>query len=298
MFHSRFFNTLLVILSVLTVTLEAQVTDQPALMIGGAVVTLKEFTAIQNFLQAQADQRGHQGKLSKQEVKQYLIDRSLLLAYAKDMGLGLTQEEYARVEKAMLAQKQVQSLENLQQRLLSEGIDPVQFMKSFRAQAGIEKLQQSLINPQELLVSKDFEQYKSKMSRSMVEYKVLDYLLPEKSTDQQILTNKAKAWRLSTKALSQPDVTDMGWLTLNQLPDIFSAQVVKLKKGGVSKPILAGNGWHLLKLEDTRRTKDALNQDQIIQSFLAMKAAEAQKTLLKTVSDQYEVKVFDCLEKL
>ena len=298
MFHSKFFNIVLVTLSVLTVSLEAQVTDQPALMIGDAVVTLKEFTAIQNFLQTQADQRGHQGKLSKQEVKQYLIDRSLLLAYAKDAGLSLSQEEYARIEKSMLEQRQVQSLENLQQRLLSEGVDPAQFMKYFRAQAGIEKLQQSLINPQELIASKDFEQYKSKMSQSMLEYKVLDYLLPKKSADPQALRKKAQAWRSSNKAMSQSDVTDMGWLTLNQLPEIFAAQVVRLKKGGVSKPILAGNGWHLLKLEDTRRAKEALNQDQIIQSFLAGKAAEAQKTLLKTLPDQYEVKIFDCLENL
>ena len=45
---------------------------------------------------------------------------------------------------------------------------------------------------------------------------------------------------------------DMGWKKIDELPEIFSNEINDMSIGEISKPILAENGMHLLKLKEVR----------------------------------------------
>lgn len=45
---------------------------------------------------------------------------------------------------------------------------------------------------------------------------------------------------------------DLGWLNVDQLPDVISQQVEQLQNGETSPPFTSSAGWHLVQLTDTR----------------------------------------------
>jgi peptidyl-prolyl cis-trans isomerase SurA len=49
---------------------------------------------------------------------------------------------------------------------------------------------------------------------------------------------------------------DMGWLSLNDLPDLFVEKIVALKKNQVSSPFKSKNGFHIIKLTDVKASSE------------------------------------------
>jgi peptidylprolyl isomerase len=76
---------------------------------------------------------------------------------------------------------------------------------------------------------------------------------------------------------------EVGWLLENQLPAGVRAQVVGLPKGAVSEPLQLDDGWHIIKLIDTKASYTATLpevRDQLIQQMRNERAAALRRAFI------------------
>jgi peptidylprolyl isomerase len=83
---------------------------------------------------------------------------------------------------------------------------------------------------------------------------------------------------------------DLGWLPETQVRPEIASQIIGLQTGGVSKPIHLEDGWHIVKLIDTRasytRTLPEV-RDQLVQQMRAERAAMAQRAYIGQLLQQH-----------
>jgi peptidylprolyl isomerase len=82
---------------------------------------------------------------------------------------------------------------------------------------------------------------------------------------------------------------DLGWVAENQIRPEIKAQVMGLAKNAVSEPVRLDDGWHILKLIDTKasytRTLPEV-RDQFVQQMRAERAAALRRTYLAELLKQ------------
>jgi parvulin-like peptidyl-prolyl isomerase len=85
------------------------------------------------------------------------------------------------------------------------------------------------------------------------------------------------------------DGGELGWLAESQIRPEIRAQVIGLAKNGVSEPIRLDDGWHILKLIDTKaaytRTLPEV-RDQLVQQMRSERAAMLRRAYLAEVLKQ------------
>ncbi|WP_448044314.1 peptidylprolyl isomerase [Bradyrhizobium liaoningense] len=83
---------------------------------------------------------------------------------------------------------------------------------------------------------------------------------------------------------------NLGWLAETQIRPEIQAQVVGLVKGAVSEPIRLDDGWHILKLIDTKaahtRTLPEV-RDQLVQQMRTERATVLRRAYLAELLKQY-----------
>ncbi|MCX5872862.1 MAG: SurA N-terminal domain-containing protein [Deltaproteobacteria bacterium] len=151
--------------------------------------------------------------------------------------------------------------------------------------------------------------YKSNQKEFVVPEKVqigqILLRVPEKSTDQDKEDIKQKAVQLEeklrtgsdfhqlAKANSQDDATaskggDLGWITRGSMNPLIEDAAFKLKKGGISSPILTEQGYHLIltqeKVDETQTPFDEA-KDQIVQN---LRDEQAKRKIAQFADDFYE----------
>jgi len=83
---------------------------------------------------------------------------------------------------------------------------------------------------------------------------------------------------------------ELGWVVETQIRPEIKAQVMGLAKGAVSEPIRLDDGWHILKLSDTKasytRTLPEV-REQFVQQMRAERAAVLRRTYLAELLKQH-----------
>ncbi len=94
------------------------------------------------------------------------------------------------------------------------------------------------------------------------EYKARHILLKDVDTANSIVielnngTDFEKMAKENSTGPSATDGGDLGWFSPNQMVQAFSDATAKLKKGNYTKrPIKTRFGWHIIKLEDSRKVE-------------------------------------------
>jgi hypothetical protein len=87
-----------------------------------------------------------------------------------------------------------------------------------------------------------------------------------------------------------PNGGDLGWLTENQIRPEIRVQIMGLAKNAVSEPIQLDDGWHVLKLVDTKasytRTLPEVH-DQLVQQMRAERAKALRQAYLSELLKQH-----------
>lgn len=91
------------------------------------------------------------------------------------------------------------------------------------------------------------------------EYKIRDIVLADEASAKAVMASLRKGESFEKLAreksldASKAEGGDLGWLLAEQINPLIANAVVNLGKGAVAAaPIQAQNGWHIIKLEDTR----------------------------------------------
>lgn len=208
----------------------------------------------------------------RQKVLQQLIDTQLQLQVAKKMGINID-DKSLNAAIAQIAQRNNITLDQLKAELQRQGMSYSAYQKSIREQMIISQVQERAINPQINISEQDIKDVLNSpnvlhavqtqtatpaKTSNNTSYQVQDFLisLPENPTAQQLSAAQQTAQTV-LKALRANNVdaanmnaqsNDLGWRTLNQLPEVFAKAVQNLKTGEVAGPIRTGNGLHVIML--------------------------------------------------
>lgn len=204
----------------------------------------------------------------RKQVLNQMIDAELQQQLAASSGLKVDE---TGLDKTIMgiAQRNGFTLEQLRKKLQEGNIAYAKYRQQIRKQLLINRLQQDEIAAKITVSDQETTDMLAHMPKSPVQktiYHVEDLLipLPDNTSATHIEQIKKTALSLLQQAKSGSSFQqlveqankvklplsggDLGWRTLHELPDIFQTSIEKLKPGEVTGPVLAQNGFHLLRL--------------------------------------------------
>jgi peptidyl-prolyl cis-trans isomerase SurA len=175
------------------------------------------------------------------------------------------------------------TLDQLKAQLTQQGIDYNDFRKKIGEQLVIGKLEQGMVSGQVKVTDQDVADYK-KTASGPKEYHLADFFfpLPEQYNPAQKKQAFAAASSVQQKLNSgvspdtiSPPYRDLGWRNKDNLPAVFASQLNVLTLQNASTPLLAPNGYHVLKILEERSQPTALTDEQISELLFRRKFEEA-----------------------
>lgn len=208
----------------------------------------------------------------RKQVLNEMIDNKLQLQLAANAGLKINETDLDKTIMS-IAQRNGFTLEQLREKLQQENIPYAKYRQQIRQQLIINRLQQDEVATKITVTeqeTKDMLAHLPKSTPQKTAYHVEDLLIPFPNKPSAVDISRIKENALSILQQAKngasfqeligqtskfnPPLTggDLGWRTLNDLPDIFQGPVKKLKPGEVTGPIQADNGFHLIRLLEIR----------------------------------------------
>ena len=216
----------------------------------------------------------------REYVLQQMIDTELQLEMAKKIGLKVDDK---MLDKAIddIAQRNGLNAAVLQTKLEQQGMKFANYREEIRQQILLSQLQEKMVAPKINISEQEVadalansnnslkqlisQQHTAATTESNIRYHIEDiYIpLPEKPTAAQTAAANQQAQAVlaqAQKGTSFAQITksaakdkpllggDLGWRTLDQIPDIFDNTVKNLNPGSIAGPIQAPNGFHILHL--------------------------------------------------
>ena len=187
------------------------------------------------------------------------------------------------------------------QKLTQQGISYRMLRSRLIQQLLISKLQQQVLQNNISITKSDIATFQKQHTTQIVptRYRVVSVLipLPLSSTQAQINHAKRKADLVLKQLQKASNVkiamrthlssTDLGWRSVDELPQVFAKTVVKMKPNELAGPIQAPNGFHIIKLLD-KEEKKTISDQQIQQIIYQQKVERAlQKWLVQLRSSAY-----------
>ena len=165
----------------------------------------------------------------------------------------------------------------------------------------ISKLQQQALQNNISITESDVSTFQKQHTTQIVttRYRVVSMLIPLPLSATQAQINHAKSQAdLVLKQLQKASnfkiargthlsSTDLGWRSVDELPQVFAETVVKMKPNELAGPIQAPNGFHIIKLLD-KEEKNTVSDQQIQQIVYRQKVERVlQKWLAQLRSSAY-----------
>lgn len=252
---------------------QSQPLDRIAAIVDEDVVLQSELDrAIQNI---KAQYAGRENQLPPEDVlSRQVLERLVLVklqvARAESSGIKVSDQELNQALNA-IAQQNGSNLDALRQRLARDGIDFNDFRASVRDEITVQRLRQSFAQSRISVSEGEVDAALKQQATVGTQYHLAHILiaLPEGATAEQITTGQKKAD--GVKALldkneldfnaaavrysDSPNALeggDLGWRSLDEIPNAFAQMMTQMKAGDVVGPIRGPSGFQLLKLVEVR----------------------------------------------
>ncbi|MDE2148225.1 MAG: LPS assembly protein LptD [Gammaproteobacteria bacterium] len=202
-----------------------------------------------------------------------------------------------------IAQRNGMSLEQFTARLATEGIDLASFRDQVRDQILIARVREKEVIPRIQVTEQDVDLYLANQgANSDREYRLAHILIavPDGADAKTRQARRDKAEKLDAALKAGADFTqaaiansddpqalqggDLGWRKFSQLPTLFESVLPQMKPGQVSDVLEDANGFHIVKLEDTRdagqrQTVEETHVEHILLAPNAIRDDDASKAL-------------------
>lgn len=217
----------------------------------------------------------------RKKVLDHMIDNELQLQAAKKTGIEV---DDAAVDKAIahIAEQNHVSIGVLQKKLQEEGMNYKQYRKEIHNALVLNEIQQRGIAPRVFVSDQEVTDFLAIHGKELAaaqrqqavatpgiyHVQIIIVPLPEAATKEQIATTKQEAQKvfaqLNANTNFEQFVTtkigtdlnlqqqDLGWRKLEQLPDLYIKPVQNMQPGTLMAPIRAPNGFHIIKLAESR----------------------------------------------
>jgi peptidyl-prolyl cis-trans isomerase SurA len=293
---SKFFDSVVgIVLSVLLCcasfsTNSYAVTDKIIAYVNDQVITQSELhTRVIAVQQHLSQMEGAPSKASiRQKVLDDLIDRELQLQLAKRNGIQVPE---AAVDNAIagIAKRNGITVELMKQELQKQNVKFSDFRKQIRDDMTISIVVQQALMPKVRITDEEVEralksgaalQQQAPRPTAPAQYHIVDVLIPTaEHADSNTIADAKKAAVIIAarlrKGAALADATqgisvvggdvqhdDLGWRMTKDLPSIFVAEVSRFNAPGITEPIVAPNGIHIVKIVELNKPMMAQPQPE------------------------------------
>ena len=248
--------------------------------------------------------------LQKQVLEQ-MVTMRIELQQAEARGITVSDDSVNQALTRLAARANV-TLEQLPDNLKQQGIDYATFRQDIRNQIIIQNLEQQVLSDQLRISEQEIDdQIRSDQGNgdSGSEYELSQILIAtplnpspddiaaaRKKADEVYQKLKAGADFASTAIASSDDQQALkggmiGWRKGAELPSIFSNVVPQMKPGDFSEPIQSVSGFHIVKLDDVKRSDAKVMVTQtharhILVRTSAIMSADQAKTKIDSLYQQ------------
>jgi peptidyl-prolyl cis-trans isomerase SurA len=246
----------------------------------------------QNIAQRGISDAPSRNDLLRQVVDQ-LINERAQLHLARETGLRVSDAEIDQAEQNIAAQNQM-SHEEFRRRLASEGYDIQRFRTELRQQQLLQRLREREVDSRVRVTDADVDAFMAEQQGAGgIENLELNLshvlvLVPENASPEQRAERQARAQRVADRARAGEDFATLarefsdaaervdggsfGWRAANRLPELFVNSTRNLAVGAIAGPLRSEAGYHLLKVNDKRRSgMPAMSVTQTLASHILLR---------------------------
>ncbi len=252
-----------------------QMLDRIIAIVDESVVLESELVRRSNAIIAQIKSRNQKVpslKILRKQVLDRLIVESLQLDTAKRVGVRISDGELnATLEK--IAESSNMSIQQLQQKVESDGTSWAIFREDIRNEVMIDRVQRGMVQRRIQVSEKEIDNIVAQLDKegeSRTQYHLGHILLalPESATPEELTAKREEARKIIealrggsnfeefavafSSGQNSLEGGDMGWRSLNQLPTLFAGTVKNMNVNDVSEPLRSGSGLHILFLKDKK----------------------------------------------
>lgn len=237
----------------------------------------RRFEAAMAQAQAAARQRGAAAPAEpqlRQQAVDDLIEERVIVTHARDSGLRIDDADLDRAVQSVAQQNQL-SVEQLRERLKSDGIDFTRFRNNLRDQMLVERVREREVYGRIRITDQEVDRLVDQQraaAQADAEYNIAQILVavPGGASSAQREERKAVAERalarirageafaavareVSDDSSSRERGGELGMRPASRLPDLFVDSVRRLEAGEMAPaPVSSAAGFHLLRLVDKR----------------------------------------------
>ncbi|HHW4679697.1 MAG TPA: peptidylprolyl isomerase [Xylella sp.] len=206
----------------------------------------------------------------QRQVLERLILIKLQVARAQSSGIRISDDELNQAI-ASIAQNNGTSVDGLRQKLAKEGMSFPEFLQSVRDEITVQHLRQGFAQSRIVVSESEVDTALAQQANSGAQYHLQHILiaLPEGATSEQIATAQKKADGVkklidkgeldfaaaAVRYSDSPNALesgDLGWRSLDEIPEAFAQMVHNMKVSQVAGPLRGPSGFQLLKLVEVR----------------------------------------------
>jgi len=239
------------------------------------VITETELETKLRIIHQQIAQRGTQPppiNILKTQVLERLITDEIQLQLAGSTGIRISDDILNRTVSRLAASNKL-TIDQFRLAIEKDGFSFSQFREDIRNELTIRRLHERQIVQRTHVSGTEIEQFildEEDKSDTNKEYRLGHILiaLPETPTPEEVATAREKAEMIISKLEQSADFSqlaisysdgqqaleggNLGWRKGNQLPTLFAKTVPRLAPGETSEIIRGPNGFHLIKLIETK----------------------------------------------
>lgn len=242
--------------------------DNIAAVVNDGIITQNDLnTAIEHakHLMAQSNYQVPSLSALKKQTLQQLIYQKLQMQLATRYKIKVTDEQVAAAMQR-IATKQKITMAQLLDTAASKGISKKTFHAEVKKQLLMSQVQRQAVSASVVVTKADIQNLRQKFKahqQAGKQYHLLDVIvsLPDnpsfsqqKAASSRAAAIMAKLQNGASKVQQSKDVAthDLGWSAGSELPALFMRQLSKMKNGDIAGSLKAANGYHVIKLLDSR----------------------------------------------
>ncbi len=208
----------------------------------------------------------------RKQVLDRLVVQEVQMQRANRVGIKISDEQL-NAALSDVAQRNNIRLADLPRALASQGVDYASYRDNMRKEITLTSLRQRDVIGKINVTPRELEQFierQKRMPSETMEYNVSHILIavPQEASQAQVDELSKRAQDIFVRSTGTEDFGrlavaysnsqtalesgSLGWRKGPELPTFFAEEIVKLKAGGISKPIRTPSGFHLIKLNETR----------------------------------------------
>jgi peptidyl-prolyl cis-trans isomerase SurA len=242
----------------------------------------------------------------EKQVLERLVMLRLQVARANDSGIRVSDAEIQQAVAGIASQNRM-SMEQLRQRLATDGIAYDEFVGNLRDEMLVQRLRQRFIQSRvqvsegevdQLLATRDVGNHEVRLATILIS-------LPEGATPAQVRDAATKISEIKaavergemdfrsaairhSQAPNALEGGEIGWRSLDAIPPAFVNIIRGLTPGQITEPVRSSTGFQIIQLEETRegqaqkatqysaldilvRTSDVVSAEQARQKIQAMR---------------------------